>query len=295
MMRSLAAILSLAVLILAARNARLADRERILEEKLALAEARQKPPRRQAPAPERATPLETPIAVSRGAAPVDPAFPAAQGGAGPAQDDPRAQNRAPAQSSVVQLVKDAHQLAMFAFRDGSLSLSLPGNEDQLGLTASQKHAIDELRKLRDVRTHAYREELATIESQTEASIRQLLDPEQLAKYDHPGNATVQVQWSAPQVEPPLPAGVSPGYLGVSGEDVNGGGVRLGAVLENTVASAAGLKPGDIILAVNGELVPNYAALAAKVRSSGEGSPALLRIQRGGSEFTQGLQLGGRPQ
>jgi hypothetical protein len=294
MTRALAAVLFLAVLFLAARNARLADRERILEEKLSLAEARLNPLAKIGAGPGSATVARPPSLVPRPEVRGEPPLPPAHGGAGRATLDVLMQSPALAQGSVVQLNKEAHG-ALIALQDGAQSFFLLSNDESLGLSASQTQAIDEFRKLRDLRTQAYRDEIANIESQTEASIRGLLDPDQLAKYDNRGNATAQVQLAVAQEEPSLPAGVNPGYLGISGEDVKGGGVRLGSVLENTVASAAGLKPGDVILELNGERIPNYAALAAKVRSTGEGSPALLRVQRGGSEFTQGLQLGGRPQ
>jgi hypothetical protein len=293
MMRALAAVLFLVVLFLTAKNARLADRERILEEKLALAEARRNPLAKVAVDLEPAPLAQPPASAPRPEPRSEPPLPPAQGGAARATTDILRQPPVGAQESAVTL-NNHGGAAFFALQDGALSFSLAPNDENLGLSASQKQAIDQLRTLRDARTQAYRDEIARIESQTDASIRQLLDPEQLAKYDTRGNGTAQVQVSVAQEDPALPSGLSPGYLGVSGEDVQGGGVRLGSILENTVASAAGLKPGDVILEVNGERIPNYAALAAKVRSSGEGSPALLRIQRGGSEFTQGLQLGGRP-
>jgi S1-C subfamily serine protease len=62
-------------------------------------------------------------------------------------------------------------------------------------------------------------------------------------------------------------------------------------MPNTAASAFGLQQDDVILEFNGEAIPNLSALSSKIKESGEGSPAILRIRRGGNEFSQSIQLG----
>jgi S1-C subfamily serine protease len=64
------------------------------------------------------------------------------------------------------------------------------------------------------------------------------------------------------------------------------------VVPNSVASKLGFQKDDVILEFNGEAVPTLAALASKIRDVGEGSAASLRIRRNGTEFYQGVQLGG---
>jgi putative serine protease PepD len=64
------------------------------------------------------------------------------------------------------------------------------------------------------------------------------------------------------------------------------------VFPNTVAAALGLRKDDVILEFNGLPVAGLSDLASKIRESGEGSPANLRIRRDGTEFYQGVQLGG---
>lgn len=97
----------------------------------------------------------------------------------------------------------------------------------------------------------------------------------------------------PAPQPERPAGPRPGFLGVSGADDPGGGVRILAVIGGSVAERAGLRGDDVILEYNGDRVATLAALTARIREGGEGSPVSLRIRRGDTEFYQGVQLGAR--
>jgi len=99
--------------------------------------------------------------------------------------------------------------------------------------------------------------------------------------------------SAPAPEPEVLAGPRPGFLGISGEDVPGGGVKIQAVIPDSVALWSGLQPNDVILEYNGEPIDTLATLTDRVRSGGEGAPVSLRLRRNGVEFYQGVQLGGR--
>src|SRR5437762_50780 len=141
----------------------------------------------------------------------------------------------------------------------------------------RKTAVDELKKIRDEQTQAYRDTIQKIENQTEQSIRQLLDPQQLQKYDAQESSPAVVQLALASVQAPLPAGQSPGYLGVSGADAEGGGAQITQVMRDGVASGSGLQPGDVILEINGEKIADYSALAAKIREAGEGTPVNLRL------------------
>lgn len=93
---------------------------------------------------------------------------------------------------------------------------------------------------------------------------------------------------APRAEP-LPAPEEPQgrpWLGVSWDEVNprgpgAGGVRLTAVAPGGPAAAAGLAPGDVILAVDDELVTSGEDLRNLLGSSGPGAVVTLRITRDG--------------
>lgn len=98
----------------------------------------------------------------------------------------------------------------------------------------------------------------------------------------------------PGPEPELAAGRRPGFLGITGEDVPGGGVKINGLVADSVAVGSGLQPDDVLLELNGEPLPTLSALSARIRDLGEGAPVSFRIRRGGAEFYQGVQLGSRP-
>jgi len=106
-----------------------------------------------------------------------------------------------------------------------------------------------------------------------------------------GKSLVTVAPQAPVPEPESAAGPRPGFLGIQGEDVPGGGVKINSVIPYSVAGASGLQPEDVIVEVNGERVDSLASLTTRIRGAGEGAPASLRIRRNGVEFYQGVQLG----
>jgi membrane-associated protease RseP (regulator of RpoE activity) len=181
---------------------------------------------------------------------------------------------APALNAVKELVRSSGSGAPLV---GATFVLQNGGDDELGLSNDQKAVIDELRKTRDLQTQA-------IEERTEAAIRQVLRPDQLEKYDAPQKVDVVAQNTdaAPS-----------GFLGVSGADADGGGVRLGQVFERSAAADMGLQVGDVILEVNGEKVAGYADLATKIQVNAPGAAVTLRINRGGTEWTQAVLLGKR--
>jgi serine protease Do len=63
------------------------------------------------------------------------------------------------------------------------------------------------------------------------------------------------------------------------EGFRGTGVFVTNVLEDQPASRAGLQPGDIIIAVNGERIPDMAVLRAKVGSVRPGKTVTVRVVR----------------
>jgi putative serine protease PepD len=70
--------------------------------------------------------------------------------------------------------------------------------------------------------------------------------------------------------------------------------RIGAVTPGTPAERAGLKPGDAVLAVNGEPVNSSESLIAQIRERRVGDPVSLTIARQGKEQQVSLTLTRRP-
>jgi len=278
-------ILAMLVLFLAAVNVRLQRQGRLLEERLAAAE---RPLERTPTIPAELPPTTEPGAATKAVmAPVDhPTLP------------PVAKTNVPVLSTPA-LTAEPLQLA-----GKSLTFTLDGNnlatlvrvggDEDLGLTPAQQKMIDELRKNQELQTATYTDLIQQIEAQTDQSIRQLLSPEQLAKYNaqHPVAGTVTTLDAVE--EPKTSSGLRQGYLGISGGDAEGGGARVTQVFPNTAAAAFGLQKDDVILELNGQPVPHLTSLSEKIKESGEGLPVVLRIRRGGNEFTQNVQLGALP-
>jgi hypothetical protein len=151
-------------------------------------------------------------------------------------------------------------------------------EESLGLTEAQKAAIDAIRNAADV-------ERLDLERRTQAAIRAVLTPEQIAKRNAAEKASFAVEGAPSQ---------PPGYLGISGDTAPGGGVRVTSVTPDSAAGRFGLREGDVILQFNGQPIHDFAALAQRVRETGEGFAATMRIRRDGVELDHAVQLGARP-
>jgi hypothetical protein len=286
-------VLGLLVIFLAAANVRLQNRERGLEQRLAAAE--KKLPRRGLIDPEPLPLAEAP--------PVIISAPAAEPNATPAQNGSAVKAPAPGATDspklpVKEVVTDALALAgkslTFTLQKDQVTLVRAGDDEELGLTEAQRKAIEELRKNRDTQASAYSDMIQKIDDQTEQSIRQVLNPDQLAKYDAQHSPNLDVQTLVQTDEPKTASGLKPGYLGISGGDALGGGAQVTQVFPNTVASGLGLQKDDVILEFNGEAVPSLSALSTKIKESGEGFPVTLKLRRGGNEFYQSFQLGSWP-
>jgi putative serine protease PepD len=102
---------------------------------------------------------------------------------------------------------------------------------------------------------------------------------------------------ATQIADSLRSGGVPtqGLLGVSTQDATGN--NLGAVVESVVsggpADQAGVKAGDVIVAVDGVTVADSAALAKAIRAHKPGDSVKLTVDRNGSEQTLAPTLGKR--
>ena len=86
--------------------------------------------------------------------------------------------------------------------------------------------------------------------------------------------------------------VTRGWIGVEPQELNAelmetfdvktkDGVIITGVLQNGPAGLAGIKPGDVITAVNGKAVGNVTELLGAVAALKPGEPAPLRVQRAG--------------
>ncbi len=87
-----------------------------------------------------------------------------------------------------------------------------------------------------------------------------------------------------------------GWLGVSVSDLPSGepGVRLTRVDSSGPAGAAGLQPGDIVLAINHLPVNDASALIRAIASVPPGSAEHLRMDRDGRLFDLSVTVGRRP-
>ena len=87
-----------------------------------------------------------------------------------------------------------------------------------------------------------------------------------------------------------------GWLGVElksaeNEAANGAGAIVTGAMENSPATAAGLKAGDAITAVNGGAIAGAKELSAKIRSLAPGAVVQLGVLRGGAGQTVSVTLG----
>jgi putative serine protease PepD len=116
-----------------------------------------------------------------------------------------------------------------------------------------------------------------------------------------GGGNVGVGFAVPatlvqQVVPTLQRGatVSHGYLGISTGDAPSGGAAVGGVTSGGPADAAGLRVGDVIVAVDGKQVTGGSDLTTAIGGRSAGDRVKLTVRRGGSETTVTATLQNRP-
>jgi serine protease Do len=99
--------------------------------------------------------------------------------------------------------------------------------------------------------------------------------------------------------------VTRGYLGVSPQDVDADlarqfnlpdqtGALIGDVLPGTPAAKAGLKSGDVIIAVNGKLIEDAHSLQLTISQINPGTPVAVKIIRNGLNKTVTVTLAELP-
>lgn len=98
--------------------------------------------------------------------------------------------------------------------------------------------------------------------------------------------------------------VSRGWIGVTIQDVDenaakalglpdASGALIGSVMENEPAAKAGLKDGDVILAVDNKPIEDSAALLRAIADKAPGSEAVLTVSRDGKTMNVTVTLGER--
>jgi serine protease Do len=89
-----------------------------------------------------------------------------------------------------------------------------------------------------------------------------------------------------------------GWLGVSLQDVPGDsgpvGIGVGAVERNGPAARGGLRPGDVIVGINGDVVETARALIRIVAATAPGQTVRLAVRRAGQAINLSVAVGRRP-
>ncbi len=94
--------------------------------------------------------------------------------------------------------------------------------------------------------------------------------------------------------PPAPPANS-GYLGVALDiSDDAGGAKIAQVTPDTAAARAGLKVGDVIVAVSGAPIKNGDALVQALQKRKAGEAVTLKVRRGDEELELEARLGKRP-
>jgi putative serine protease PepD len=91
--------------------------------------------------------------------------------------------------------------------------------------------------------------------------------------------------------------VETGYLGVTTAPTTAGGqagALISQVTSGSPAQRAGLRAGDVVVAIDGQAVQDFSELGARIRAHKPGDRVELRIVRGGNETTVTATLTQRP-
>src|SRR5579875_171599 len=89
--------------------------------------------------------------------------------------------------------------------------------------------------------------------------------------------------------------LTPGLAKAFGYTGGGTGALLDQVEAGTPAAKAGLKRGDVVLALNGEPVSGSGDLTARIAATAPGTTVRLKVFRDGKTFTVPVTLGTRPE
>jgi serine protease Do len=75
---------------------------------------------------------------------------------------------------------------------------------------------------------------------------------------------------------------------------NGGGVRIASVERDSPALRGGIRPGDVVLAVNGDKIETARGLIRAVAAAPPGNTVHLTVRRQGHEMELPIIVGRRP-
>ncbi|MGE0710941.1 MAG: PDZ domain-containing protein [Planctomycetota bacterium] len=113
--------------------------------------------------------------------------------------------------------------------------------------------------------------------------------------DLPREARAERRAPAAKPEPaPLPPAKERGFLGVYLRQGDGGEAVVEGVLPDSPAAKAGLRSGDRVVAVNGKVVTDPAAMIVHVGQAGPGDTVEIKVAREGRELTLKALLTRRP-
>ncbi len=85
-----------------------------------------------------------------------------------------------------------------------------------------------------------------------------------------------------------------GYLGVRGEDADGGGVRVTEVADGSPAESTGVRADDVIKSMDGKAVADFHDLAARIERIAPGMKVKLGIERDGATKELEVVIAARP-
>ncbi len=89
--------------------------------------------------------------------------------------------------------------------------------------------------------------------------------------------------------------LKPAFLGVQmDQDRTGTGAKVTSVVPESGAHKAGLKPGDLVLTIDGELIKNSFTLRFAVGRKRAGEKIMIEVQRADKKITMEVKLGERP-
>ena len=89
--------------------------------------------------------------------------------------------------------------------------------------------------------------------------------------------------------------VSRGYIGVEPRDApDGEGSLIAGVLRSGPADEAGIRPGDVVIAVNDRPIRNMTELMAMVAAIAPGSKAKFKVRRQDQVFEASVSIAERP-
>lgn len=95
-------------------------------------------------------------------------------------------------------------------------------------------------------------------------------------------------------QPAAVSGTGPAWLGVELTSAGIRGAMVSAVVPGSPAATAGIRPGDVITALDTQPIVTPAILIAALSGLQPGDPVDIQLQRGASQHTEHVVLGSPP-